>query len=151
MVPCIMGFPGGTSDKEPTCQCRRHKRCRFNLGSGRSHGGGPGNQLQYSCLGNPMNTGIWWATVHRVTKSWTHWSDLACTHVTDTIRYFSLWFTSLYMIICRFISFFIMVEYYAIVYMFHILSIYSSANGYLGSFHVFQLALLNCLLKLLWG
>ena len=23
-------FPGGASDKEPTCQCRRHKRCRFN-------------------------------------------------------------------------------------------------------------------------
>ena len=25
-----MGFPGGTSGKEPTCQCRRHKRCGFN-------------------------------------------------------------------------------------------------------------------------
>ena len=24
------GFPGGTSGKEPACQCRRHKRCRFN-------------------------------------------------------------------------------------------------------------------------
>ena len=24
------GFPGGTSDKEPTCQCRRHKRHRFD-------------------------------------------------------------------------------------------------------------------------
>ena len=24
-----MGFPGGTSGKEPSCQCRRHKRCRF--------------------------------------------------------------------------------------------------------------------------
>ena len=24
------GFPGGTSGKEPTCQCRRHKRCGFN-------------------------------------------------------------------------------------------------------------------------
>ena len=23
-------FPGGTSNKEPTCQCRRHKRLRFN-------------------------------------------------------------------------------------------------------------------------
>ena len=23
-------FPGGTSRKEPTCQCRRHKRCRFH-------------------------------------------------------------------------------------------------------------------------
>ena len=23
----LMGFPGGTSGKEPTCQCRRQKRC----------------------------------------------------------------------------------------------------------------------------
>ena len=26
----ISGFPGGTSGKEPTCQCRRHKKCRFD-------------------------------------------------------------------------------------------------------------------------
>ena len=26
----IWGFPGGTSGKEPTCQCRRRKRCRFD-------------------------------------------------------------------------------------------------------------------------
>ena len=26
----LMGFPGGTSGKEPTSQCRRHKRCVFN-------------------------------------------------------------------------------------------------------------------------
>ena len=25
-----MGFPGGTSGKEPACQCRRHKRHRFD-------------------------------------------------------------------------------------------------------------------------
>ena len=25
-----MGFPGGASGKEPACQCRRHKRCRFD-------------------------------------------------------------------------------------------------------------------------
>ena len=24
------GFPGAASGKEPTCQCRRHKRCGFN-------------------------------------------------------------------------------------------------------------------------
>ena len=39
-------------------------------GSGRSHGGGHGNALQYSCLGNPMGRGDWWVTVHRVAKSW---------------------------------------------------------------------------------
>ena len=39
--------------------------------SGRSPGGGCGNPLQYSCLENPMDRGAWWATVHRVSKSWT--------------------------------------------------------------------------------
>ena len=40
-------------------------------GSGRSPGEGHGNPLQYSCLENPMDRGVWWATVHGVTKSWT--------------------------------------------------------------------------------
>ena len=30
----------------------------------RSPGEGNGNQLQYFCLGNPMDRGAWWATVH---------------------------------------------------------------------------------------
>ena len=33
-------------------------------GSGRSTGEGNGNPLQYSYLGNPMDRGAWWATVH---------------------------------------------------------------------------------------
>ena len=40
-------------------------------GLGRSPGGGHGNPLQYSCLENPMDRGVWQATVHVVTKSWT--------------------------------------------------------------------------------
>ena len=39
------------------------------LGSGRSPGGGNGNPLQYSWLGNPMNRGAWRATVHGVAES----------------------------------------------------------------------------------
>ena len=35
----------------------------------RSPGGGNVNPLQYSCLGNPMDWGAWWATVHGVAKS----------------------------------------------------------------------------------
>ena len=38
-------------------------------GSGRSPGGGNGNPLQYSCLGNPMDRGALLATVHSVAKS----------------------------------------------------------------------------------
>ena len=40
-------------------------------GSGRFPGGGHGNLLQYSSLENPMDRGVWWATIHRVTKSQT--------------------------------------------------------------------------------
>jgi len=32
-------------------------------GSGRSPGGGHGNLLRYSCLGNPTDRGAWLATV----------------------------------------------------------------------------------------
>ena len=39
-------------------------------GLGRSSGEGNGNPFQYSCLGNPMDRGAWWSTVHGVTKSW---------------------------------------------------------------------------------
>ena len=38
-------------------------------GSGRSPGGGQGNTFQYSCLGNPMDRGAWWTTVHEVAES----------------------------------------------------------------------------------
>ena len=37
-------------------------------GLGRSPGGGNGNPLQYTCLGNPMDRGAWQATVQGVTK-----------------------------------------------------------------------------------
>ena len=32
-------------------------------GLGRSPGGRNGNPLQYSCLGNPMDRGAWWAII----------------------------------------------------------------------------------------
>ena len=38
------------------------------LGLGRSPGEDNSNLLQYSCLGNPMDRGVWWATVHGVAK-----------------------------------------------------------------------------------
>ena len=39
------------------------------LGSGRSHGGGHGNPLLYSCLENYTDRGGWWAIVCGVTES----------------------------------------------------------------------------------
>ena len=64
-------FPGSASGKETACQFRRHKRCRFNPWVGKVTWEGNGSPLQYSCLENPMDRGVWWAIVHRVTKSWT--------------------------------------------------------------------------------
>jgi len=37
-------------------------------GLGRSPGEGKGNPFQYSCLGNPVDRGSWWAAVHEVTE-----------------------------------------------------------------------------------
>ena len=34
----------------------------------RSPGEGKGKPLQYSCLGNPMDRGAWWAIVQEVTR-----------------------------------------------------------------------------------
>ena len=46
-------------------------------GSGRSPGGVLGNPLQYSCLENPVNRGVWRATVHRVAESQTQLKRLS--------------------------------------------------------------------------
>ena len=70
-----MGFPDGTVVKNLPVNTGGDARDTGSIpGSGRSPGGGNGNLLQYSCLGNPMDRGAWWATVHRVTKSQTQLS-----------------------------------------------------------------------------
>ena len=57
---CILkGFPAGSVSSMPG---RRP-------GLGRAPGEGNGNPLQYSCLGNPMDRGAWWDTVHGVAQS----------------------------------------------------------------------------------
>ena len=63
--------PGEASGKEPACQCRVHKQYSLIPGLGRSRGEGNGNPLQYSCLENPVDRGVWQATVHEVAKSLT--------------------------------------------------------------------------------
>ena len=49
-------------------------------GSGRSPGGANGSSFRYSCLGNPMDRGAYWATVHGVQNSRTPQSDWSHTH-----------------------------------------------------------------------
>ena len=56
-------------------------------GSERSPGGGTGKPLQYSCLGNPMNRGAWWAIVHGVTKSQTQLKCLSSSGIPGSGRY----------------------------------------------------------------
>ena len=72
-----VGLPWWCNDKESACYAG-------DMGwipvSGRSPGEGNGNPLQYSCLGNPMGRGAWWAIVHVVAKSWTWLSKWAHTH-----------------------------------------------------------------------
>ena len=67
-----LGFLGGSGGEESVCNAG-------DLGlipeSGRSPGEGNGNPLQYPYLGNPMDRGAWWATVHGIAESWTRLSD----------------------------------------------------------------------------
>ena len=62
----FLGFPGGSGGKVSACNVG-------DLGSiprlGRSPGGGHDNPLQYSCLENSMDRGVWWATVRGAAKS----------------------------------------------------------------------------------
>ena len=53
-------------------------------GWGRSPAVGNGNPLQHSRLGNPMDRGAWWATVHGITKSQTRLSDFHFSFALET-------------------------------------------------------------------
>ena len=66
-VQSFTGFPDGSAGKNPPANAGE---AGLIPGLGRSPGGGNGNPLQYSCLGNPMDRGAWLATVHGVLKSW---------------------------------------------------------------------------------
>ena len=58
-------FPHGSAVKNPPANAGD---VDLIPGSGRSPGEGNGNPLQYSYMGNPVDRGTWWATVHEVTK-----------------------------------------------------------------------------------
>ena len=60
-----MGFPGGSVVKNPPANAGDTGSV---LELGRSTGEKNGNPLQNSCLGNPLDRGAWWATVHGITK-----------------------------------------------------------------------------------
>ena len=64
---CILdsGLPWWLSGKDPPANAGD---MGLIPGSGRPPGEGNGNTIQYSCLGNTMDRGAWWATVHGIAK-----------------------------------------------------------------------------------
>ena len=65
------GLPQWLGGKESACNAGDTGDAGSIPESGRSLGGVNGNPLQYSCLKNPMDRGVWQAAVQRVTKSQT--------------------------------------------------------------------------------
>ena len=63
---CIPPPPYWLSGKEPACQCRRHKRDRFDPWIGKIPWRRAWQPLQYSCLENPTDRGAWRARVHGI-------------------------------------------------------------------------------------
>ena len=61
-------FHGGSVVKNPPANVGDTEDAGLIPGLRRSLGERNGNPLQYSCLGNPMDRGAWWAMIHGVTK-----------------------------------------------------------------------------------
>ena len=70
----LAGLPRRLSGKELACQFRKYRRHGFDPWVRKIPWSKKRNALQYSCLGNPMDRGAWWAAVHGVTESQTRLS-----------------------------------------------------------------------------
>ena len=66
------GFSGGSDGKESACSAGD---LGLIPGLGRPPGEGSGYSLQYSCLENPRDRGVWRTTAHGVAKSKTQLSN----------------------------------------------------------------------------
>ena len=66
----VCELPLRLNSKESACSAGAARDVGSIPGSGRSPGEGNGYPLQY-CLENPMDRGVWWATVPEVSKSLT--------------------------------------------------------------------------------
>ena len=64
-----MGFPDGSAGKESACIVGDTGDMGSIPGLGRSPGEGNGYPLQYFCLENSMDRGVWRVIVHRVAES----------------------------------------------------------------------------------
>ena len=61
-------LPCGSVVKNPPDNAGDARDVGLTSGSGSSHGVRNGNPLQYSCLGNSIDRGAWWAIVYGVSK-----------------------------------------------------------------------------------
>ena len=85
-------FSGGSDGKESACNAG--DPCSIP-GLGSFPGEGNGNPLQYPCLENLMEGGVWQATIHRVAKSQTGLSHFTFAFKTESKcknPQFILWF-----------------------------------------------------------
>ena len=81
---CGWGFPGCTSDKEPTCQCRR---LGFYFGgTGRIPWRRAWQPTPAFLPGEFHGQGAWGAIVHGVTKSQTHLKRLSMQHAHTCVQ-----------------------------------------------------------------
>ena len=78
-------FPGGASGKEPSCQGREHARHWYYSWVRKILWRRAWQSTPVFLPENPMDRGAWWATVHRVTKTWTQLKRLN-THAHKTLR-----------------------------------------------------------------
>ena len=82
----LSNFPGGLDGKASAYNARDPG---LIPGLGGSSGEGNGNPLQHSCLENPMDGGVWLATVHGVAKSQTQLRDFASLYQVEKIPFCS--------------------------------------------------------------
>ena len=66
----LCGFPSGAEVTNLSANVGDARDTGLISQLGSFHRIGNGNIFQYSYLENPMEKGTWWATAHRVTKSW---------------------------------------------------------------------------------
>ena len=106
-----MGFPGGSVVKNPPIMQEPQETWVQSLGREDPLGEGIATHSSTLAWRIPMDRGGWWATIHRVTKRQTRWSDWALMHatqqatLTNTLIPYGLFITLLvYQTLCMFFS-----------------------------------------------
>ena len=83
----IVGFPGGTTVKEPTCQYEMHKKREFSPCTRKIPGGGHYYTLQYSCLENSHGQRRLWRVLQSIgsQRAGHDWSNLEFMHTSPIV------------------------------------------------------------------